>query len=164
MISIAWQCGTQSCQNGVVRLDTTSYPGNVSMTMTGNANYCNSWLADCTNSDARILHTTVFSVDSAFSISSFVDIGSFIPNYPWTNNTGAGIGIFDATRNFYVLYCCMITWNGNTYRQGFCYGATRLPGGHYVVFFECNSSLLPLAESARRIMTRGRWGLLVDLP
>ena len=113
---IAWICATVSCQNGVVSTSTTAYPGNVSLVMNGIANYCNSAFADCTNADARILHTAQFSVKSAFSISAFVDIGSFIPGYTWPMNTGSGIGIFDATRGFYVLYCCMISWGGNTYR------------------------------------------------
>jgi hypothetical protein len=119
----AWQCGgptTLSCQNGAVSWNTTAYPGNISLVMNGFANYCNSAYGDCNNYDARLLHNAAFSVKSAFSISAFVDVGTANSAYNWPNNFGSGIGIFDATRNFYILYCAMVTWNGNTYRCVSC--------------------------------------------
>ena len=112
----AWTCG--NCGNGVVSVDTARYPGNLSVVLTGAAYDCVSLYANCTPTDARILHSAAFSVKSAFSISALVDIGSFIPGYSWPMNNAAGIGIFDAVRGYYVLYCGMVSWGGNTYRSG----------------------------------------------
>ena len=91
------------------------------------ANYCNSWLVDCTQSDPRFLSTNAFSIKTSFSISAFVDIGT-ANNGIFLPNTEAGIVIVDATRNFIVLYCGMVTWNGNTYRECKGYNDTNLVG------------------------------------
>ena len=99
-------------------IDTARYPGNLSVVVRGAAYDCTSLYADCNATDARILHTADFSVKSAFSISALVDIGSFVPGYSWPMNNAAGIGIFDASLGYYVLFCSMVSWGGNTYRFG----------------------------------------------
>lgn len=85
----AWECAGPSCPNGVTTWSASTYPGNITLTMNGFANNCRSYLADCPSAEARLLHTAVFSVKSAFSISAFVDM-SVGNNGIFQNNTAAG--------------------------------------------------------------------------